>query len=82
MRPGKGKAMALTRRRLLVVAATLPVLLVARRGVELAGDAIARAVQYARPAASGTSATRCAQCGAPDHAMLDPNCALAPRVLG
>ena len=82
MRPGKGKAMALTRRRLLVVAATVPVLVVARRGAELAGDMIARAVQHARPAASGTSTTRCAQCGSREHTMLDPNCALAPRVLG
>ena len=74
--------MAVTRRRLLAAAATLPVLLVARRGVELAGDAIGGAVRSARPAAAGTSATRCAQCGSSDHTMLDPICALAPRVLG
>ena len=34
-----------------------------------------------RPDAWGTSATRCAQCGATDHTMLDPRCPLAPRVL-
>jgi hypothetical protein len=34
-----------------------------------------------RPSASGTSATRCAQCGATDHTMLDPRCPAAPRVL-
>jgi len=74
--------MAVTRRRMLAAAATLPALFVARRGVELAGDAIAGAIRSARPAAAGTSATRCAQCGSPDHTMLDPVCALAPRVLG
>lgn len=74
--------MPFTRRRLLTAAATLPVLVVAGRGVELAADAIAAAVKAARPAAAGTSATRCAQCGSPDHTMLDPMCALAPRVLG
>ncbi len=41
-----------------------------------ARDAVRR-----RPAASGTSATRCAQCGAGDHAMLDVRCPAAPRVL-
>ena len=73
--------MAVSRRRLLAAAASLPILLVARRGAELAGDAIAGAARSARPAADGTSATRCAQCGSPDHTMLDAACPLAPRVL-
>ena len=34
----------------------------------------------ARPAPSGTSATRCAQCGAPDHTMLDARCPRAQHV--
>jgi len=72
--------MAISRRHLVVAAATLPVLLAARRGAELAGDLIAGAVRDARPTAAGTSATRCAQCGSPDHTMLDPRCPLAPRV--
>jgi hypothetical protein len=73
--------MALSRRRLLAAAASLPILLAARRGAELVGDAIAGAARSARPAADGTSATRCAQCGSPDHTMLDAACPLAPRVL-
>ena len=31
---------------------------------------IGRAASFARPRADGTSATRCALCGARDHAML------------
>ena len=73
--------MAVSRRRLLAAAASLPLLLVARRAAELAGDAIAGAARSARPAGDGTSATRCAQCGSPDHTMLDAACPLAPRVL-
>ena len=74
--------MVVSRRRLLTAAAMLPVLAAARFAVELAGEVIATVARSARPAASGTSATRCAQCGASDHAMLDPSCRLAPRVLG
>lgn len=73
--------MAIARRRLLAAFAAVPALIVARRGAELAGEAIAGAVQSARPAADGTSATRCAQCGSTDHTMLDPSCPMAPRVL-
>ncbi|HEY6958138.1 MAG TPA: hypothetical protein VI814_04880 [Candidatus Limnocylindria bacterium] len=40
----------------------------------------ARAAAARRPAAWGTSATRCAQCGAQGHTMLDPRCPRAPRV--
>jgi hypothetical protein len=35
-----------------------------------------------RPDPTGSSSTICAACGSGDHAMLDPRCALAPRVLG
>jgi len=67
----------LTRRRLLVPLAALTVTsafsgtVAARRRVMLPG----------RPATAGTSATRCAQCGAPDHTMLERRCPAAPRVL-
>ena len=67
----------LTRRRLLLplMAATITSTLVAAvaavRSVALSG----------RPTPSGTSATRGAQCGAPDHTMLDRRCPLAPRVV-
>lgn len=38
-----------------------------------------KAAAFARPGAEGTSATRCALCGARDHAMLD--CPDAPAVV-
>jgi hypothetical protein len=72
--------MAISRRHLLVAAASVPALLVVRRGAEVAGDVIAGAARGARPSPEGTSATRCAQCGSPDHTMLDPRCPLAPKV--
>ncbi|HEU5287005.1 MAG TPA: hypothetical protein VFV20_01250 [Candidatus Limnocylindria bacterium] len=66
-----------TRRRILVPA--IGAFLAAAFGGGLAG---ARALLRAtRPAPSGTSATRCAQCGATDHGMLDRRCPLAPKVL-
>jgi hypothetical protein len=74
--------MAMTRRRLLAAAATIPALFVARRGVELAGEVIEGAARSVRPVAAGTSATRCAQCGSAGHTMLDAACPLAPRVFG
>jgi hypothetical protein len=70
-----------TRRRLLAVGLGLPAFLVARRGVDALGGVLTAAIHGARPAADGTSATRCAQCGSPDHTMLDAGCPLAPRVL-
>jgi hypothetical protein len=41
---------------------------------------VGRAIGSMRPATDGTSATRCALCGAVDHAMLDPRCPRALRV--
>ncbi len=73
--------MAVSRRQLIAAAATLPVLLVLRSGLGAAGDLLAGAVRTARPGPDGTSATRCAQCGSPDHTMLSPLCPLAPKVL-
>lgn len=73
--------MAITRRRLILAASTIPALLIAQRAARSAGDIIAGAVSAARPSADGTSATRCAQCGSPDHTMLDPQCPMAPRVI-
>lgn len=73
--------MRLTRRRLLAAGLSVPGLLVAGRTAALVADAAAGAIRAARPSPSGTSATRCAQCGSADHGMLDPRCPLAPRVL-
>ena len=72
--------MRLTRRQILAVTVSTPILVVAGRGIRLAGDAVGGAIRAARPPADGTSATRCARCGAPDHGMLDPRCPAARRV--
>lgn len=73
--------MRVTRRRLLEAAVAVPA------GVALAAFG-ARASQVMRDAASsfrpspeGTSDTRCALCGGADHAMLDPACPAARRVI-
>lgn len=65
-----------TRRRMLGVLATVP--LVGVLAHRLSGM-LPRA--WSRPAADGTSATRCAACGASGHAMLDPLCPARPRGL-
>lgn len=64
----------LTRRRLLAAAGATAAFALTERGVRTASEAVGRAVTAMRPAANGTSATRCALCGAADHAMLDPRC--------
>jgi hypothetical protein len=43
--------------------------------------ALAATAFASRPSARGSSTTRCAQCGATAHAMLDPSCPDAPRVI-
>ncbi len=73
--------MGISRRHLLIVAATLPVVAVVERAGRSVADALERGIVAIRPRGDGTSATRCAQCGSPDHTMLDPRCPLAPRVL-
>ena len=45
-------------------------------------DAMTGAAKAARPASSGTTATRCAQCGSNEHSMLDRRGPMAPRVVG
>jgi hypothetical protein len=73
--------MHLTRRRLLLGAAAIPALAAAERATHSIAGVIASTVRAIRPPADGTSATRCARCGAPDHAMLDPRCPIAKRVI-
>lgn len=73
--------MSLSRRDLLQVALLAPAGVVvgvaASAAVRFAADAIARL----RPPAVGTSATRCARCGRPDHTMLQPDCPLERKVI-
>jgi hypothetical protein len=63
-----------TRRHVLIAAGAASAFAVTERGVRAAAGAIGMAVAAMRPPADGTSATRCALCGAANHAMLDPRC--------
>lgn len=72
--------MPTSRRRLLAAGLAALGALVVPRAVEIVEQSVTGALRAARPAPSGTSATRCAQCGSPDHTMLDPRCPLAPRI--
>jgi hypothetical protein len=74
--------MQIARRSLLVAAVAAPAVLLAEQVTKSAIVALSGAARASRPLPSGTSATRCAQCGSADHTMLDPACPLAPRVLG
>jgi hypothetical protein len=72
--------MLVARRRLLAAAVIVPAGAVAGFLIERAVDAAASAASALRPMATGTSATRCARCGSPDHTMLEPGCPLEPRL--
>ncbi len=74
--------MPISRRRLMAAAVAVPGAILLQRAIGVVEGGLAGAARAARPEPSGTSATRCAQCGSPDHTMLDPDCPLAPRVLG
>lgn len=71
----------ITRRRLLLGAAAIPALAAADRAARSIAGVVGSTVRAIRPPADGTSATRCARCGARDHAMLDARCPAAKRVI-
>jgi hypothetical protein len=73
--------MHLTRRRLLLGAAAIPAVAAAERAARSIAGVVGTTVRAIRPQAEGTSANRCARCGAGDHAMLDPRCPTAKRVI-
>lgn len=73
--------MPLIRREFLRIGALVSVGFVAGRAATALGRAISRSAPGLRPRAAGTSATRCAACGASDHTMLDPRCPAAKRVI-
>lgn len=65
-----------SRRRVVAGIASVPL-------IGVLGAAVARLGSQAaiwRPAGTGDSATRCAQCGARDHLMLSATCPAAPSV--
>jgi hypothetical protein len=66
--------MRLTRRRLLTAAGAVSAFAVTERVVRTGSTVVGSALAAMRPPAQGTSADRCALCGSPDHAMLDPRC--------
>ena len=66
--------MPITRRRLLTAAGAVTAFAASERATRTAAAAVGSAVEAMRPTAAGTSADRCALCGSPDHAMLDPRC--------
>ncbi len=70
--------MTLTRRRLLVLASSLP-LVAALAPAAVTYARVSRAVAaQARPRPAGRSDERCGRCGSGEHAMLDPSCPSAP----
>jgi hypothetical protein len=73
--------MPITRRQLLAATTLVPIGLTVSVLALRAEALIQSAAPAMRPAASGTSATRCALCGAGDHAMLDPRCPGARQVI-
>ena len=77
-----GESVRIARRTLLIATLAATTASVAEPVTRSMLAAIAGAAKAARPTPSGTTATRCAQCGSADHTMLDARCPLAPRVLG
>jgi hypothetical protein len=73
--------MPLTRRQLLRAAGIVPIGLTVSALVAHAGEILHSTAAALRPGATGTSATRCAQCGGGDHTMLDPRCPAARKVI-
>jgi uncharacterized protein (DUF1501 family) len=66
--------MSLSRRRLLLLGVAAPAAVALRPLAATAADAERRLARLCRPAPAGTSATRCAACGADDHTMLHAAC--------
>jgi hypothetical protein len=73
-------AVRISRRALLAVAAWMPVGYAVETAAAATGRIVSRAAVDLRPGPAGTTATRCAACGAGDHAMLDPRCPAARKV--
>jgi hypothetical protein len=72
--------MTLSRRRLLALASGLPVLAALVPAATMYARATKAVAAQVRPAPEGRSDSRCAVCGATDHAMLDATCPSSPRI--
>ena len=73
--------MTLSRRRLLVASVGAAVVVPAVGLAQRLLSGLPLVAPHVRPGPDGTTGTRCAQCGADDHAMLDARCPSAPRVI-
>lgn len=72
--------MPLSRRHVLRAAILAPLGLAVASVAAAGARVLVATAPTLRPEPSGTSATRCAACGAADHAMLDRVCPATPRV--
>jgi hypothetical protein len=72
--------MTLSRRRLLALAASLPLVAALTPTATAYARAMGAVAPHARPLPSGRSSDRCARCGSAGHTMLDPSCASAPAL--
>jgi hypothetical protein len=66
--------MAMTRRTFVTTSALAVLGAITGRAIGSADAAAAAAAPGLRPAASGSSSTRCARCGSPAHTALDGSC--------
>lgn len=73
--------MPITRRDMLRAAIVIPTGAAVAAFVGRAGETLRVAARELRPEPDGTSATRCAACGARGHTMLDPHCPAARKVI-
>jgi hypothetical protein len=66
--------MAITRRRFVTVSALATLGAAVGHALKKADAAVAATAPVLRPAAVGSSTSRCARCGSPEHSALDEAC--------
>ncbi len=72
--------MTLSRRRLLVLATSLPLVAALAPAATTYARVSQAVAAQARPLPSGRSDDRCALCGSAEHTMLDPSCPSRPAL--
>jgi hypothetical protein len=70
--------MTLSRRRLLALAASLPLVATLTPAAAAYARAMGAVAPHARPRPAGRSDERCGRCGSVEHTMLEPSCPSAP----